>query len=124
MIEDLPLFAQTKESRSKLEKAFWDFHERHPSVYRKLVSLARQWKEKRGATRLGIATLYETARWSLLLDCDAAGIKLNNNHRAYFSRLIAQNEPDLREMFQFRQQRIAATIGPDNARLPVSLHVA
>lgn len=123
MIDDLPLFASRAEARSRLEKAFWEFHRKHPSVYRKLVCLARQWKERRGVAHLGIATLYEAARWTLIMDDrDESGIKLNNNHRAFFARLIMEKEPDLSDFFQLRRQKRQSTIGPSNGVLQMGGH--
>jgi hypothetical protein len=123
VLEGLPLFAATPAARSKLEKAFWKFHDSHPGVYTKLVELARLWKSKRGVERLGIATLYEACRWTIAISgLDLCGIKLNNNHRAYYARLIMEREPDLVDFFQLRQQRRQASIGPKGSTLEPSIH--
>jgi hypothetical protein len=115
-------FAPPGKQRSKLEQAFWDFHEEHPSVYDTLVMLARDWKERR-VQRIGIATVFETARYLLEIERDDDGLKLNNNHRAYYARLIMRDEPDLEDIFRLRQQRIQATIGPDNDGLEPGGHI-
>lgn len=109
--------------QSKLELAFWEFHKSHPEVYRRLVKLARDWF-KRGRGRIGIATVFETARYTLAMETDSDGLKLNNNHRAFYARLIMEREPDLDGMFGLRKQKIQATIGPDNDDLPPSDHIS
>lgn len=103
----LPLFPDDK---SKLEAAFWVFHKSHPEVYEKLVQLAREWRTKH-VRRIGIATVFETARYTLDIErSDDDGFKLNNNHRAYYSRLIMRDEKDLAGVFSLRQQRIESSL--------------
>ena len=79
------------------------YHEQHPEVYAHLVALARQWHR---ATRkkIGIATLYERLRWEYgITGRDQHGFKLNNNYRAYYARLIMEENPDLAFMFDLRK---------------------
>jgi hypothetical protein len=90
------------ENRSKIEDAFWAFHEANPAVYDELVRLAREMLAK--GDRFGIATLYEVVRWQ------RSGIlrgskrpALNNNFRSYYSRLIQKQEPDLDGIFETRR---------------------
>lgn len=118
------IFAATPEERSKLERAFWVFHGTHPEVYDTLVNLARRWKKRHNTRRIGIATVFETARYTIDIERDADGLKLNNNHRAYYARLIMDRESDLSHIFALRQQRIPATIGPDNNSLEETRHIA
>jgi hypothetical protein len=109
--------------QSKLEKAFWDFHRAYPEVYKTLVYHAREWK-KAGYDHLGIKTLFERARWTINLAKQNDGMKLNNNHTAFYARLIEAQEHDLHGFFRFRQQRIQASFGPDNNGLPPGDHIA
>jgi hypothetical protein len=112
-------------SGSALENAFWAFHARHPEVYRHLRQFAWEWKA-RGRGPLGIAALYERVRWEIgiELDEDEEPPRLNNNHRAYYARLLMQREPELIGTFQLRQQQIAATFGPANDALPSNEHLS
>lgn len=109
---------------SKLEKAFWLFHQQNPQVYEVLCTLARQWMQMKGKNKLGIKMLFERARWEIAMTTKSDTFKLNNNHTAFYARLIMQNEPDLAGVFALRQQVIAASIGPVNSTLPPGTHVA
>lgn len=96
----------TAEEERDLRWEFEKFHQANPGVYRVLISLAREAKRK-GLTRIGIATLYERARWEFLVGDSLAldGYKLNNNHRAFYARLIMEQEQDLAGMFETRRQK-------------------
>lgn len=110
--------------QSKLEKAFWQFHRDHPHVYAELVTVARELVGF-GVSHVSINHCFEVARNRILKRTrDVLGFKLNNNHRAYYSRLIMRDEADLNDVFNLRQQKIPATIGPDNEALPSGEHVA
>jgi len=114
--DELPLFGG---GQSKLEKAFWTFHGKHPEVYSKLVEFARKWRVNRRARRIGIATVYEAARYTLNIDRDDESVyKLANNHRAFYARLIMRSEQDLAGIFLLKQQLIPCSFGPDNNSLP------
>jgi hypothetical protein len=104
----------------KLEDAFWKFHGEHPEVYHYLVTFAKEW-QLRGHRALGIAALFERVRWELGVTSDEVP-KLNNNHRAFYARLLMLRNPELAGMFQLRQQRIQATFGPDNVGLAPATH--
>lgn len=105
--------------RGPLEQAFWRFHQDHPQVYGVLVRLAREWRGVHGPRTLGIAMLFERARWEIAMQTrDATGLKLNNNHRAYYARLMMEREGDLHDAFRVRRQRVQASIGPDGATVP------
>lgn len=86
-----------------LADRFTDFHTESPEVYRTLVALARQWIQRTGRARIGIATLYERARWELAISTSDPDFKLNNSYRAYYARLIMRQEADLRELFETRR---------------------
>jgi hypothetical protein len=84
------------------ETAFDRFHADNPKVYETLVRLAREWVERTGRHKLGIATLFERARWEIALATTDADFKLNNSYRAYYARLIMLREPDLAGLFDLR----------------------
>lgn len=81
---------------------FEAFHRANPFVYRTLVQLAREWVNRTGQRKLAIKTLYEVARWNLILETSDAEFKLNNSYTAFFARLIMAQEPDLAGMFDLR----------------------
>jgi len=86
-----------------IEADFAAFHAANPHVYAELVRLARVWVRERGVNHLGIATLYEVARWNITLSTAGEAFKLNNNHRALYARLIMDQEPDLAGLFKTRR---------------------
>jgi hypothetical protein len=90
--------------RSPLEAAFWKFHADNPAVYAELVRLAREWRAKRGTERVAIATLYEVMRWMWATSTVGDHFKLNNDWRAFYSRVIMEREPDLAGVFETRRQ--------------------
>jgi len=100
-----------------LERAFWEFHEEHPEVYRTLVYFARQWRSRRGPESIvGIGALYERARWEMSfasLD-DESSPRLSNSHRAFYARLIMHRNADLEGIFTLKRQRVPATFGPED----------
>lgn len=109
----------------KLEAAFWQFHAANPHVYATLCFLARQWIAVHGRGKLGVKMLFERARWEIAMDTrDVSGFKLNNNHTAFYARLLMANEPDLLGVFNLRQQRLQTTFGPANETLPSGDHVS
>ena len=67
-----------------------------------LVRLAREWVARFGRHKLGIATLYERARWEIALTTSDPDYRLNNNFRAFYARLIMLREPDLAGLFDLR----------------------
>jgi len=95
------------ESAATIEGRFRAFHKANPRVYAELVALARQAK-KRGATRLGIAQLWEVTRWNILMEtADYDAFKLNNTYRSRYARLIMEREPDLAGVFDTRRLQSA-----------------
>lgn len=87
---------------TRLEQAFLKFHTENPRVYALLTKLARQ-AQGRGFDNYGIGALFEVARWQTNVETEEAdGFKLNNNHRAYYARLIEEQEPDLAGFFRMR----------------------
>lgn len=111
-LNDLPddavarIMAHEAETNRDLQFAFEKFHQANPGVMKLLVRLAYEVKA-RGHERIGIATLYERARWEVLYGPTAStdGYRLNNSWRAFYSRLIMDTEPELAGFFQTRKGR-------------------
>lgn len=106
----------------KLEKAFWEFHDANPEIYIMLVKYAREWK--RTHTHCSIKFLFERVRWQMGLTIQTDGFKLNNNHHAFYARMIEMLEEDLQGFFRMRQQRRQCSFGPRNSELPPGDHIA
>lgn len=83
------------------EQRFLEFHRANPRVYQMLVSYTRQAKE-RGRKRVGMKALFERLRWDVRMRTDGEPFQLNNSFTAHYARLIAEREPDLADMFEFR----------------------
>jgi hypothetical protein len=104
----------------RLEKRFWVFHKANPQVYSLLVTLSRQWRKAKGPrSQLSIAMLFERSRWEFAIaTITTEEFKLSNSHRAYYARLIMEQESDLRGLFILRKLTTPCTFGPRNAELP------
>ena len=88
-----------------LHVRFVEFHHANPGVYWALVRLAKQWHDS-GHESCSIKMLVEVLRWNQGVSTDSAEPwAINNSYAAYYSRLIAANEPDLAHLFTFRQQQ-------------------
>ncbi len=86
-----------------IQARFAEFHRSNPIVYQKLVQYARQAKAA-GHGKIGIKLLLERFRWFALVETnDQHGYKINNDYSSRYARLIAEQEPDLAEMFNFRE---------------------
>ena len=84
-----------------IDREFLEFHHNQPEVYRRLVQLAREWRDA-GNDRCSINMLFEIVRYDRGLRTNQADFKLNNNFRSRYARLIAANEADLADAFQTR----------------------
>lgn len=82
--------------RLPMMEAFIEFHLENPHVYDELVKLARDAKAINHAP--GVGCLAEVVRYR-------SRVKINNNFRAYYARVIAAREPELRNYFEFRDLR-------------------
>ena len=89
----------------RLAESFRRFHHDNPEVYETLLMLARRWAKRRPGQDCGIGMLYEVARWTLSLRTEGEPLKLNNNYRAFYARLLMENESDLNGIFHTRRQR-------------------
>jgi hypothetical protein len=92
------------QNKSKLAKKFDEFHAANPHVYEALVVLARRFRERRRDAKTGIGMLYEVLRWEYYLNTTSDDeYKLSNSYRAFYARLIMQNEHDLEGIFNTKQ---------------------
>lgn len=94
-----------------IERNFNKFHAENPWVYDKLRTMALQLKRS-GRNSYGIAVLFEVLRYEYALHTKSDdGLKLNNNYRALYSRMLAQREPELRDFFRMRLRRPRGSVG-------------
>jgi len=86
----------------EIEVRFVKFHQDNPRVYEQLVSMAREWKEA-GNDKCSMKMLFEILRWQYgIRTRTGEQFALSNDFTSRYARLIAANEPDLSEMFHFR----------------------
>jgi hypothetical protein len=88
--------------------AFLEFHQANPWVYDQMLAAARALMH-RGFRQYGSHTIMHALRYQRDLetggdDVEIAGgdtlhVKLNNNHAAYYARLIIENHPQEFAMF-------------------------
>jgi hypothetical protein len=88
----------------QIEMRFLQFHHDNPHVYAELVRMARHWRDT-GHESCSIKMLFEVLRWHRGIESHGDAFNLNNSYTSRYARLIAANEPDLREFFQMRQLR-------------------
>ena len=91
-------------AKKSLQQSFTEFHESNPDVYRALERLALQMWE-RGRRRIGIGMLFEVLRWDYYLQTNDpnSDLKLNNNYRAYYARLLMSNHPEWVGLFKTKK---------------------
>jgi hypothetical protein len=88
--------------RSMLFAHFRAFHRENPHVLDLLIRYSLQLRQ-RGRKRYGIGAVFERVRWHLDVETtEDTGLKLNNNYRAYYARLLMLVRPELRHIFQTR----------------------
>ena len=81
------------------------FHAANPLVYQELRRLAFELLNA-GHKRFGIDLLFSQMRWRWLIrTTDESGFRLNNSYRATYARLLANQEPELRDVFSVRRVR-------------------
>ena len=90
---------------SEIERAFVAFHRSNPQVYAGIERLALELWRKRRPPRIGIAMLYETLRYTTLLQTEGDAFKLNNNFRALYARLLVDRWPELAGVVELRERR-------------------
>ena len=104
-------------AQSQLEEKFLEFHAKHPEVYSALSRFAHQWRDRKGPdARLGIKMVIERVRWELALGARDESPRLNNNHSAFYARLLMAQEPALEGMFMLKKQRYESTISAKEER--------
>lgn len=92
------------------DHAHWDefvkYHKANPEMYQFFVEIAREAK-RRGIKRGSIKALIEYGRWETSYDFSiAAGF--SHNFQSLYSRLIMEQEWDLREFFEIRELKAVA----------------
>lgn len=89
---------------TELDSRFQTFHQENPQVYRELATLAKQALE-RGRSNIGIKMLIEVIRWNRYLTTTGDEYKINNSYTSRYARLLVQDYPEMRDLFETRELR-------------------
>lgn len=103
---DMPSVYDDAPDGRSLESRFREFHANNPHVYAELVKLARR-ARGRGVERIGIKMLWEVLRWQLQIETYHPGgdsFRLNNNFHSIYARLLMDENPELRGLFETRSR--------------------
>jgi hypothetical protein len=97
-------FVSPSKKGKTIQEKFEIFNFDNPWVYEGFVSMARKAKE-RGRNKIGMKLLTEVMRWDYYMHTTDANsdFKLCNNYTSRYSRLIEQQEPDLKGFFTMRE---------------------
>lgn len=102
-----PLVHPDTEPEATLEDKFLAFHRSNPHVLVALETLARQYLAA-GRKRISIAMLYEVLRFTAGLRTTGDEYALDNNHRAFYARLMVARHPEWRDAFRMRASQADA----------------
>jgi len=96
------------EPPDEIQRRFLKFHEDNPHIYKFLVRFTREFvrarKERNLSPRYSISAALERVRWHVNVEVHGYDdFKLNNNYRSRYARLIMDNEPDLKDVFETRE---------------------
>lgn len=106
-VHDVPTLVAAACPEGSIEARFRAFHEANPWVYDALRTLALD-RVRNGARKVGIGMLWEVLRWQYERATKSEdGLKLNNDYRSRYARLLGENEPELAEVFFTRRLRTA-----------------
>ncbi len=108
--------------REQLECEAKSFHADHPEVWQMFCKFAETlWAA--GRRRIGVSLIWERMRWETMVNPDYAdsssGIKLSNNHRAFYARWYMAGYPDRVGFFVLREQRsVFDQVDPTGVSVP------
>jgi hypothetical protein len=90
-------------NNANTKQRFWEFHRANPQVLRALVSLTKWFRDEHGIEKMSIKLPYEWLRWGYFIHTQGReSYILNNSFSPYYSRLIMQEFPELKGVFELR----------------------
>ena len=87
-----------------LEERFERFHAANPHIYKTLKEMALALKVA-GLKRYGIDALFGFLRFNHSIRTQGDGFKLNNDFKAFYSRMLMEEEEELTGFFEVRSTR-------------------
>ena len=88
----------------KLQEQWAASKEQHPEILPELARIAKE-LQAMGKQRYSINGLFEILRWETRHTTGDHGLKINNNHRAFASRDLMEQYPELAGFFKTRVQK-------------------
>ena len=94
------------EMRNTIEEKFRAFHAANPSVYASLIKLTRE-RFLRGHERHGVKAMWEQLRWRIATGrvTLSEGYHFDNNFTSRYIRLLLNEYPAYRGLFELRSLR-------------------
>ncbi len=89
---------------ANISEGFERFHSENPQVYTRLLDMTKNLMAK-GRSRIGMGMLFEVLRWEHFMKTEGEPFKLNNNYRAFYSRLIEHTDPQCAGVFTMRKSK-------------------
>lgn len=80
---------------------FKKFHTENPQVYEEFCRLSHMMKNT-GRKKYSVDAIIHVVRWNLAIQTTGKTFKINNNIRSIYGRLLAFNEPEFVDFFEFR----------------------
>lgn len=91
-------------NEDKLELTFLAFHMDNPHVYEEVKKIALDLLRS-GRDFYGIGAIFEIVRYHRAMTTNDPIFKLCNNHRAFYSRLLMRQEPELAGFFRTKERQ-------------------
>jgi hypothetical protein len=85
----------------EIQEKFLAFHKENPHVYERLAEMAVD-ALYAGVTRLGMKQLFEVLRYEEKIRTSGDEFRLNNNYTAYYARMLIDDSPQVKSMFELR----------------------
>jgi len=100
------MFDRLEVPRNVREARFLEFHKQYPIVYRLWDRFTKECIDK-GMNKVGSALIMERIRWEtnvVIQDKTENNkkLKINDHHKAYYSRLWMKNNPQYKGVFETR----------------------
>lgn len=84
-------------------KKFKKFHKENPQVYKMVIDVAKHLKDEK-YNEFGTLLLFEIVRYSpTFKKARGDDYKLNNNHKAFYSRLFLYEYPEFKSVLKIRR---------------------
>jgi len=99
-----------------LQAEFWRFHQDNPHVFGLFTKYAIMIRSI-GLRRYSADALLHRVRWDLDVATAAGdGFKINNNHAAFYARLLVRERPEFVDFFETRKEISLRPVGREGPK--------